>query len=66
MHEFDEAMLRKGAQILNRDRTDSFNAFKNKSPGLLHDGLDDSPAISPVIASQVGMPYPNLQGMFIN
>ena len=51
MNEFDEAMLRKGHQILNRDRSDSNNLFKNKSPGLMQEGFDDSPGVSPVLNS---------------
>jgi hypothetical protein len=57
MNEFDDAILRRGAYILNRDRSDSFNAFKNKSPGLLGGDFDESPPhVSPVLTSQLGLP----------
>lgn len=63
MNEFDDAMLRKGAQILNRDRSDSNNLFKgNKSSGLMQDGFDDSPGVSPVLASQ-NVPFSALSGL---
>lgn len=62
MNDFDEAMLRKGNQILNRDRSDSNNIFKTKSPGLIHDGFDDSPGVSPVLNSQ-NVPFSALSGL---
>lgn len=47
-NDFDDAMLKKGSFFLNRDRSDSINVFKQKSPGLINDGFD-SPNISPVL-----------------
>lgn len=49
LNDFDDAMLKKGTYILNRDRSDSINVFKQKSPGLINDNFDDSPNISPVL-----------------
>lgn len=47
-NDFDDVMLKKGSFYLNRDRSDSINVFKQKSPGLINESFD-SPNISPVL-----------------
>lgn len=65
-NDFDDGLLKKGGFFLNRDRSDSINVFKHKSPGIINEGFDDSPNVSPVLQSQTLLPFTALNALANN